>query len=1036
MTIPATQAPPATRAAGAAQYGLALPLGWAGPDPTCIAARRGAAGPVPGGPAERLFVGRRAELDVLAGEAAAAERGSPRLVLVEGEPGIGKSALISEFLAGQGQIPLMAASGEASEQELPYGLVRQLAGGLSGRLAAGCPALAAGPAADADPLAVGAELLTLLASRRGAAGLMVIIEDLQWADQQSSRALLYAFRRLTTGRPQAGGQALVILAGRPTGLGRLGEGWARFLQAERGCRKLALTGFGRSELGLLASAAGRSALPGRALGQVADCSGGSPGLARALLTEVPDHVLSGPRSEISAPGSLSAVVLPRLAGLRGDARDLVIAAAVLGERCALSDAALLGGVPAADDALDLAAEAGFLIAEPAHRQVRFVQELTRRAVYADIGAAMRRSLHRWAATLTDGAAALDHRVAAASGPDLPLATELDAAASAAAADAAAGRGAPGLAARYLTQGAELGARGPERAGRLLTAFELLLRAADAAAADVLRPLIAQLPAGTRRDAGLGQLAMLTGHPAEAQALLLSAWAAYQPESLPRESGPQAPCQQAPGQPDGAVLADLAAPTGLAAGDDLAADQAGAGQLRLATVAADRTAAAEAAAGLAVLHGSAGSPAEAGRWAGLAVATAGDQMQCPALLGPQATALALAGQRGRARQLLCGLPAAAAMVPAEQCDALTVRGVLRLGDGDLHGAAGDLSVVVTRIRAGLRVRQPGQALGYLAVASLSLGRWDDARQLAELAISSARDDDRAADLPLAHSAATAAAALRGDWRLAGAHAQAAQQAAGASGTGPAMLHAAAARAVLGFARNDPAEVLAATALATPMPLVDALDDPAARLGRQVRVWALIRTGALGPAEQELDQLGTNCAAARDDSQAVHCAWLRASLELARNAPTAAERALGDCGTLADSAPDPLARALFQVEFARCLARRHKRPAALARLRAGHEILTALQARPLMQTAAAELAALGLQARPDADQQLPGLTPQELQVARLVAGGMSNREAAAVLYLSPKTIEYHLAHIFAKLGIRTRYQLAARLRQQPGPVVSRS
>jgi DNA-binding CsgD family transcriptional regulator len=129
-------------------------------------------------------------------------------------------------------------------------------------------------------------------------------------------------------------------------------------------------------------------------------------------------------------------------------------------------------------------------------------------------------------------------------------------------------------------------------------------------------------------------------------------------------------------------------------------------------------------------------------------------------------------------------------------------------------------------------------------------------------------------------------------------------------------------------------------------------------------------------------------------------------------------------------------LFQVEFARCLARRHKRPAALARLRAGHEILTALQARPLMQTAAAELAALGMRARPDADQQLPGLTPQELQVARLVAGGMSNREAAAVLYLSPKTIEYHLAHIFAKLGIRTRYQLAARLRQQPGPVVSRS
>jgi DNA-binding NarL/FixJ family response regulator len=48
--------------------------------------------------------------------------------------------------------------------------------------------------------------------------------------------------------------------------------------------------------------------------------------------------------------------------------------------------------------------------------------------------------------------------------------------------------------------------------------------------------------------------------------------------------------------------------------------------------------------------------------------------------------------------------------------------------------------------------------------------------------------------------------------------------------------------------------------------------------------------------------------------------------------------------------------------------------------------------------------------------------------LVADGLSNREVAAQLYLSPKTIEYHLAHIFAKLGIRTRYQLAARVRSR--------
>jgi DNA-binding CsgD family transcriptional regulator len=51
-----------------------------------------------------------------------------------------------------------------------------------------------------------------------------------------------------------------------------------------------------------------------------------------------------------------------------------------------------------------------------------------------------------------------------------------------------------------------------------------------------------------------------------------------------------------------------------------------------------------------------------------------------------------------------------------------------------------------------------------------------------------------------------------------------------------------------------------------------------------------------------------------------------------------------------------------------------------------------------------------------------------VARLVASGLSNREAAAQLYLSPKTVEYHLAHAFAKLGVRSRHQLTTRIRDR--------
>ena len=62
-------------------------------------------------------------------------------------------------------------------------------------------------------------------------------------------------------------------------------------------------------------------------------------------------------------------------------------------------------------------------------------------------------------------------------------------------------------------------------------------------------------------------------------------------------------------------------------------------------------------------------------------------------------------------------------------------------------------------------------------------------------------------------------------------------------------------------------------------------------------------------------------------------------------------------------------------------------------------------------------------------LPDLTPAELAVARLVAAGRSNRETAAELYVSVKTVEFHLGHIFGKLGIRSRKDLIARIGRRP-------
>ena len=79
---------------------------------------------------------------------------------------------------------------------------------------------------------------------------------------------------------------------------------------------------------------------------------------------------------------------------------------------------------------------------------------------------------------------------------------------------------------------------------------------------------------------------------------------------------------------------------------------------------------------------------------------------------------------------------------------------------------------------------------------------------------------------------------------------------------------------------------------------------------------------------------------------------------------------------------------------------------------------------LRRAEAELAATGERARRRIEETRDELTPQELVVARLVAQGLRNKEVAAQLFLSTNTIETHLRHVFQKLGVRSRTELAAR------------
>ena len=128
------------------------------------------------------------------------------------------------------------------------------------------------------------------------------------------------------------------------------------------------------------------------------------------------------------------------------------------------------------------------------------------------------------------------------------------------------------------------------------------------------------------------------------------------------------------------------------------------------------------------------------------------------------------------------------------------------------------------------------------------------------------------------------------------------------------------------------------------------------------------------------------------------------------------------------PDPFETARTRLAFGSYLRRARERSRARPELRAAIDVFDGLGAEPWATLAGAELAATGETARRRSPHTLDELTPQELQIALILAGGKTTREAAAALFLSPKTIEYHLRHVYRKLDIRSREELADVMRRR--------
>jgi DNA-binding CsgD family transcriptional regulator len=124
---------------------------------------------------------------------------------------------------------------------------------------------------------------------------------------------------------------------------------------------------------------------------------------------------------------------------------------------------------------------------------------------------------------------------------------------------------------------------------------------------------------------------------------------------------------------------------------------------------------------------------------------------------------------------------------------------------------------------------------------------------------------------------------------------------------------------------------------------------------------------------------------------------------------------------------LARA--HLVYGEWLRRQRRRVDAREQLRTAHDMLAAMGAEGFAQRAARELLATGETARKITVETRSGLTAQEAQIARLARDGLSNPEIGARLFISPRTVEYHLHKVFGKLDISSRTELAGALPGEP-------
>jgi DNA-binding CsgD family transcriptional regulator len=361
--------------------------------------------------------------------------------------------------------------------------------------------------------------------------------------------------------------------------------------------------------------------------------------------------------------------------------------------------------------------------------------------------------------------------------------------------------------------------------------------------------------------------------------------------------------------------------------------------------------------------------------------------------------------------------------ALEADVRCGRGLLRLWCHDLDGAAEDLERSLGAAASGGSFAARESARFYLAEVRYRQGRWDEAILLAQLSASVVDDADQAWMAALPHATAARPLAARGE-EAAEDHLARALAAAEAVGLGVGVGLARIAALEVAACRRDHATVVELGDL-----LVGQQRGPVdERIApwRATYVEALVGLDRATDAARVVEQLQ---AVAPTDLLANDRARAEVALAVAARDEDAVDAAAAVGLALDPDAVGPYPRARLELALGRAWRRRGDRRRAQAVLEIAHTRLSGLRAIPWLEQVERELAASGLRPARRTARTGAELTPQEQAVAQLVARGLTNREVGAELVVSAKTVEHHLSRIYAKLGLRSRTELARTL-QQPG------